>query len=95
LLCLLRIFRKFNENFKNLGAWAQPINKLLDEDKRLGLLMSTVALLYGIVKLSDPTKFQVCVGKTIDVLRKIHSYKWRRNHRHESYFYKEVPHPWI
>jgi len=71
LLCLLRIFRKHKDRFINLEAWAKPLNRLLD-DKNLGVLMSTMALLLGLVKLSNPKKFQVCIGKVIDLLRRIH-----------------------
>jgi hypothetical protein len=42
------------------------------DERDMGILMSTTSLLAGLVKNSDPSMFQLCAGKVIDLLRKIH-----------------------
>ena len=67
LLTLLRIFRKYQNNFENTTDMVEPIHIMLQQNEKLGFISSALSFILGIASLKPDTAWDVCVGPVVDV----------------------------
>jgi AP-2 complex subunit alpha len=87
-ICLLQLFRKYPD-FITPDVWAERLVKLLNS-KDPGVVSSLMSLLIGIVK-TDPTGYEVCIDKVIEILGKIVLEK----ENVPDYIYYHISNPWL
>jgi len=90
VLCLLRIFRKYREQYPNTEGWSKAIYTMLDQ-KNLGFLSSTVSLMSGVATLAPNPGFEESVPKLIAILQKL----ILQRDCPPDYQYYKTPNPWV
>lgn len=91
LLCLLRIFRKFKDNFPNTDTWAEDINLLLDKNDNLSFTYCVLTFIHGIVSLNPAKTWDVCLPK---IVKNMHALVVK-NVCPENYKYYGINCPWL
>lgn len=87
-VCLLQLYRKYPD-FITPDVWADRLIKLLSS-RDPGVVGSLMSLLLGIVE-KDPSGYEPCVEKVIELLSKIVLEK----EYPRDYVYYNVPNPWL
>eukprot|EP00201_Polytomella_parva_P006204 CAMPEP_0175083532 /NCGR_PEP_ID=MMETSP0052_2-20121109/27451_1 /TAXON_ID=51329 ORGANISM="Polytomella parva, Strain SAG 63-3" /NCGR_SAMPLE_ID=MMETSP0052_2 /ASSEMBLY_ACC=CAM_ASM_000194 /LENGTH=1189 /DNA_ID=CAMNT_0016355025 /DNA_START=55 /DNA_END=3620 /DNA_ORIENTATION=- len=92
-LCLLRLIRKAPPEAQPIAADTfGPILNALLEERDLGLLLSTVTLLWGILQRSGTAGYETCQSRVLRVLERLISSKDRVA---SEYLYYGIPSPWL
>lgn len=87
-VCLLQLYRKYPD-FITSDVWADRLIKLLSS-RDPGVVGSLMSLLLGIVE-KDPSGYEPCVEKVIELLSKIVLEK----EYPRDYVYYNIPNPWL
>lgn len=90
-LCLLRLFRT-NPDCVNLADWPRYIAKLL-EDRELGVVISTMALLMSMVS-TEPSHFEPLIPYIISILCRLCIVRNSAS-CDPNYLYYSTPSPWL
>lgn len=92
LLCLLRIYRKYRDNFPNVRQWIQPLNAMIERfSTSYSVLNAIFTMIEGILSIEysknwDPIAFNVCrvlMGVIVN------------ENCPPEYTHYHVPHPWL
>ena len=91
LLALLRIFRKFKDNFPNTDTWADDVNALLDKTENLSFTHCVLTFIHGIVSLNPAKSWDVCLPKIVRNMNALVV----KNVCLENYKYYGINCPWM
>ncbi|MEW5308641.1 MAG: hypothetical protein WDW38_000584 [Sanguina aurantia] len=93
-LCLLRMLRKTLADAQLLGpeTFASTLNSLLEE-ANMGLLLSSVTLLWGICVRNGSAGYESCQGRVIKIFERLQGNKERDIP--PEYLYYGIPSPWL
>ena len=95
-LCLLRMVRKtpVESQVINPDTFCSTLNNLLEEVD-LGLLLSTVTLLGGILARSGPEGYETCQSRLIRILERLTVNTDAKSRVPAEYLYYGIPSPWV
>ncbi|KAL4505321.1 hypothetical protein ABPG72_002383 [Tetrahymena utriculariae] len=91
ILCLLRMYRKYNERYDPTKWVSQTIKMFEGRYFSLGFLSASASFLLGIAQLSSPDLFSDVVPKIVKILSKLVLNKECSN----DYLYYQTPNPWL
>ena len=71
ILALLRIFRKFKDNFPNTDNWAKYVVPMLEEEHKLSFINSTLSLVLGIINLRPSQQWEEVIPPIVKILENL------------------------
>lgn len=91
LLCLLRIFRKFKDNFPSTDAWAEDVSVLLEKSDNLSFTNCVLTFIHGIISLNSAKSWDICLPKIVKTMNALVV----RNVCADNYKYYGINCPWL